>query len=145
MKVLIIEDTAFFRVSLRSMMQQWGFEVFEAENAKTGVTLFSQQLPDLVTLDLGLPDSDGLQVIGAIRRLNETVPILVITGRAQRDSIRAAITAGANDFLSKPITGDRLFEAIQKHTGLTIDDQFSEEMLIESFMLDDEPEEISID
>ena len=99
--LLIIEDEAPIRRFLRATLPNEGYRLVEAETGEQGLRLAANQPPDLVILDLGLPDIDGLEVI---RRLREwsTVPILVLSARDQEREKIAALDAGADDYLTKP-------------------------------------------
>jgi len=99
--LLIIEDEAPIRRFLRATLPNEGYRLVEAETGEQGLRLAANQPPELVILDLGLPDIDGLDVI---RRLREwsTVPILVLSARDQEREKIAALDAGADDYLTKP-------------------------------------------
>lgn len=99
--LLIVEDEAAIRRFLRASLPDAGYRLLEAETGAQGLRLAVNQPPDLVILDLGLPDMDGLEVI---RRLREwtTLPILVLSARDQEQQKVAALDAGADDYLTKP-------------------------------------------
>lgn len=99
--LLIIEDEAPIRRFLRATLPNEGYRLVEAETGEQGLRLAANQPPELVILDLGLPDIDGLDVI---RRLREwsTIPILVLSARDQEREKIAALDAGADDYLTKP-------------------------------------------
>jgi len=98
---VVIEDDPQIRRFLRAVLPSEGFEVFEAETAERGLVEAATQKPDVVILDLGLPDLDGAEVI---RRLREwsAVPILVLSARTREQDKIAALDAGADDYLAKP-------------------------------------------
>ena len=99
--LLIVEDEAAIRRFLRASLPDAGYRLIEAETGAQGLRLAVNQPPDLVILDLGLPDMDGLEVI---RRLREwtSLPILVLSARDQEQQKVAALDAGADDYLTKP-------------------------------------------
>ena len=98
---VIIEDEAQIRRFVRSALESEGWQVHEAENAKKGLTEAGTRKPDLLVLDLGLPDGDGLDLIRDVRGWS-AVPIIVLSARSdERDKI-AALDAGADDYLTKP-------------------------------------------
>ena len=100
-KVLIIEDDAVTRGSVSSLLLSSGYQVLEAENATLGKMLLSSHLPDLLILDLGLPDADGNDLIGFVRK-KSAMPIVVLSSRTgEADKIRA-LDLGANDYVTKP-------------------------------------------
>lgn len=99
--VLVIEDEPQIRRFLRATLPAHGYRLLEAETAQEGLTQAAMYQPELIILDLGLPDLDGLDVT---RRLREwtTVPILVLSARGQETDKVAALDAGADDYLTKP-------------------------------------------
>lgn len=99
--VIIVEDERQIRRFLRSALEAEGCKVFEAETAQEGLTECATRKPDLVILDLGLPDRDGVEVIQDLRSWTQ-VPILVLSARADEPDKVTALDAGANDYLVKP-------------------------------------------
>ena len=100
-RILVVDDEAQIRKFLRISLGANGYEVIEAENAAQGVEAARAQRPDLVILDLGLPDMDGQEVISAIRQ-SGAVPIIVLSVRAQELDKVEALDRGANDYIVKP-------------------------------------------
>ncbi|MBK1716038.1 response regulator, partial [Rubrivivax gelatinosus] len=100
-RILIIDDEPQIRKFLRVALGAHGFEVFEAENGRKGVEAVALREPDLVILDLGLPDIDGKEVITRLREWSN-LPILVLSVREGEDEKVAALDAGANDYVVKP-------------------------------------------
>lgn len=99
--ILIIEDEPPLRRSLSTILSAHGYRVEAAENAEKGLELAASRLPDLILLDLGLPDMDGVELTRQIRQWNP-LPILVLSARHhEQDKIRA-LDAGADDYLTKP-------------------------------------------
>lgn len=99
--VLVIEDEPPIRRLLRATLEANGFAVEEAAGARSGLLKAAQSPPDLILLDLGLPDGDGLQVTRQIRAWSQ-VPIIVLSARGQEQDKVAALDAGADDYLTKP-------------------------------------------
>lgn len=106
-KVLIVDDDTVARLLACEALEQSGWEVKEAENGRLGVEAFSQYRPDLVLLDIMMPEMDGFAVCAALRRLPEgqQTPILIMTGLEDYQSITQAYDVGATDFIVKPING----------------------------------------
>lgn len=100
-RILVVEDEAPIRKFLRISLESHGFAMQEAETAEQGLRIASAEPPDAVILDLGLPDTDGLDVI---RRLREwtSVPIIVLSARGREADKIAALDGGADDYLTKP-------------------------------------------
>ncbi len=111
-RVLVIDDEAPIRKFLRISLAAERFDAIEAPNAAEGLRLLTAQRPDLVILDLGLPDADGVDVIPAIRAVSE-VPIIVLSVRAAEDQKVAALDAGANDYVTKPFATGELMARIR--------------------------------
>jgi two-component system KDP operon response regulator KdpE len=105
--ILIIEDEPPIRRFLRATLETHGYRVKEAETARDGVLQARTQRPDLILLDLGLPDGDGLQVTTQIRS-ESAVPIVVLSARGQEADKVAVLDAGADDYLTKPFGVDEL-------------------------------------
>lgn len=99
--ILLIEDEAHIRSFLRISLEAHGYAVFEARNGGDGVALAGKVEPELVILDLGLPDMDGQEVIEHLREWSE-VPILVLSVRNNENEKVRALDAGANDYVTKP-------------------------------------------
>ena len=110
--VLVIEDEADIRQLLRTLLEREGFDVAEAAEGREGVRLFHQKHPDIVILDVGLPDLDGWQVLERIRDMSD-VPVLMLTAMsAERDKVRG-LNAGADDYLTKPFSRVELLARLQ--------------------------------
>jgi two-component system KDP operon response regulator KdpE len=99
--VLVVEDDPSMRRFLRNSLQPAGYRVIDASNGAEGLALATQHVPDLVLLDLGLPDGDGLHVLTTLRGWMQS-PILVISARDDERQKVAALDAGADDYLTKP-------------------------------------------
>lgn len=99
--ILIIEDEAALRRYLRPSLAAEGYRLVEAVTGNEGLSLAAQFVPDIILLDLGLPDIDGLEVTRRLRQWS-AVPILVLSARGQESDKVAALDAGADDYLTKP-------------------------------------------
>jgi DNA-binding response OmpR family regulator len=104
-RVLVVDDDADSRLFCRTLLESRGWQVEEAADGATALLrLGKDQDWSLVVLDLGLPDIDGLHVLRGLRStVRDYVPVMVLTGRADRDSELRAIQEGADDFIRKPI------------------------------------------
>ena len=110
--VLVIEDEADIRQLLRTLLEREGFAVAEATEGRDGVRQFHQSHPDIVVLDVGLPDLDGWQVLERIRDMSD-VPVLMLTALGtERDKVRG-LNAGADDYLTKPFSRVELLARLQ--------------------------------
>jgi len=99
--VAIIEDESPIRRFLRASLAAEGFRIGEAESLDGGMRLITQQRPDLVLLDLGLPDGDGVEIIHSVREWS-SLPIIVLSARGEERAKILALDAGADDYLTKP-------------------------------------------
>jgi two-component system KDP operon response regulator KdpE len=99
--VLVVDDEAPIRRFLRTSLTAHGYRVVAAANASDGLDQFSAGKPDLMILDLGLPDRDGVEIIERVREWSRT-PIIVLSARDREKDKIAALDAGANDYLTKP-------------------------------------------
>lgn len=106
-RVLVVEDDAGIRGVLRMLLESQHYRVVEAESAARGIIEARSHRPDLVLVDLGLPDRDGLSVIREIRRFSP-MPILVLSARTMETDKIAALDAGADDYVAKPFSAPEL-------------------------------------
>jgi len=106
-KVLVIDDEPPIRKLLRMGLTTQGYQILEAPNAKTALDLLGQE-PDLIILDLGLPDIQGHELLRMIRGRNESVPIVVLSSRGDEAGKVQALDSGADDYITKPFGMDEL-------------------------------------
>jgi two-component system, OmpR family, KDP operon response regulator KdpE len=110
--VLIVEDDAGIRGVLRTLLESQRYRVAEAETGERGVVEARSYRPDLVIVDLGLPDRDGLQVVREIRR-QSPVPVLILSARTMESDKIAALDAGADDYVTKPFSAAELLARVR--------------------------------
>ncbi|HWQ15088.1 MAG TPA: response regulator [Roseiflexaceae bacterium] len=110
--ILVIDDEAPIRRFLRATLTSHGYRLLEAGTAQEGLRLAASKRPDLVLLDLGLPDLDGLEVTARVREWSQT-PLVVLSARGQERDKVAALDAGADDYLTKPFGVDELLARIR--------------------------------
>jgi two-component system KDP operon response regulator KdpE len=108
LKVLVVDDEPPIRKLLRMGLTSQGYQILEAPNGKTALDLLDKK-PDLVILDLGLPDVDGLELLRRIRHLHDSLPIVVLSSRGDESGKVAALDLGADDYVTKPFGMDELF------------------------------------
>ncbi|MEB0771043.1 two-component system response regulator KdpE [Citrobacter portucalensis] len=118
--VLIVEDEQAIRRFLRTALEADGLRVYEAETLQRGLLEAATRKPDLIILDLGLPDGDGIDFIRDLRQWS-AIPVIVLSARSEESDKIAALDAGADDYLSKPFgIGElqaRLRVALRRHTS----------------------------
>ena len=101
-KILVIEDEANIRSFAKTILEANDYQVITADTCQNGIMMFSSHRPDLVLLDLGLPDKDGLEFIHTIRTQQDGTPILVLSARTNETDKVEALDLGANDYITKP-------------------------------------------
>jgi two-component system KDP operon response regulator KdpE len=106
--VLVIDDEPAIRKLLRVGLSVHGYQIIEASNGKMALDLLSEQAPDLVILDLGLPDMEGHELLRTIRARNDSVPIVVLSSRDDETGKVQALDSGADDYVTKPFGMDEL-------------------------------------
>ncbi len=111
--VLIIDDEKLVRWSLRQKCEEWGFSVLEADNGASGLRMAQSANPDLILLDVRLPDLGGLEVLQRLKDAGNARAVIMITADPQLDDVKAAIKLGAFDFIGKPIDFDELHVTTQ--------------------------------
>ena len=111
-KILIVEDDANIRTFVRTMLDAEGYQVLCASDCRAGLSMFSSHCPDLVVLDLGLPDMDGSEFITFARRCSQA-PILVLSARTTDHDKVAALDMGANDYITKPFSSAEFLARIR--------------------------------
>jgi two-component system chemotaxis response regulator CheY len=114
-KVLIVDDAAFMRMMIKDILQKNSFEVVgEASNGLIAVELYKKEKPDVVTMDITMPDMDGIEAVKAIKAFDPSAKIIMCSAMGQQSMVMDAIKAGARDFIVKPFQADRVLEAINK-------------------------------
>jgi len=113
--VLIVDDAAFMRISIKNMLSKNGYEVVgEAENGKIGVEKYKELSPDIVTMDITMPEMDGLQALKEIIKHNPSAQVVMVSAMGQEAMVRDAIISGAKGFIVKPFKEDGIISAIKK-------------------------------
>lgn len=110
--ILIIDDEKSIRNFLRISLETQGYKCLEAENGANAIMLIASQNPDILVLDLGLPDMDGVDVIRKVRMISP-LPIIVVSARGQDREKVEALDAGADDYLTKPFSVPELLARIR--------------------------------
>ncbi len=114
-KILIVDDAAFMRMMIKDILVKNGFEVVgEAADGAEAVEKYAELSPDLVTMDITMPEMDGIQALKAIKEKDPSAVIIMCSAMGQQAMVIDAISAGAKDFIVKPFQADRVIEAIEK-------------------------------
>ena len=113
--VLICDDAIFMRTMLGDILQQAGFDVVgEAETGSQAVEKYRQLKPDLVTMDIVMPDMGGIDAVRAIVKEDPSAKILMCSAMGQQQLVVEAVQAGAKEFVVKPFQPSRVLEAVKR-------------------------------
>lgn len=114
-KVMVVDDAAFMRMMLKQMLTELGHDVVgEAVNGKDAIEKFEQLEPELVTMDITMPEMDGIEALKSIKGANPSAKIIMCSAMGQQGMVVEAIQAGAMDFIVKPFQKERVGEAVSK-------------------------------
>lgn len=113
-KILITDDAAFMRLMVRSALEAKGHEIVgEAMNGAEAVKAYQQFKPDVVTMDITMPDMDGVTAVKHIMAIDPAAKIIMCSAMGQTVMVMDAMKAGAKDFVVKPFQADRLLQAVE--------------------------------
>jgi len=114
-KVLGVDDAAFMRMMLKDILLKGGFEIAgEATNGAEAIRLYQELKPDLVTMDITMPEVDGIAAVKEIKKIDPNAKVVMVSAMGQQAMVIEAIQAGASDFIVKPFQPDRVLEALKK-------------------------------
>lgn len=114
-KILIVDDATFMRIKLRDILEKNDYEVVgEAEDGIQAVEKFKELSPDIVTMDITMPEMDGIEALKQIKEIDPDSKILMCSAMGQQSMVMDAIRAGALDFIVKPFDTERVIKALDK-------------------------------
>lgn len=117
-RVLVVDDAAFMRMMIKDILTKNDFEIVgEAENGAIAVEKWKELRPDLTTMDITMPEMDGITAVKEIKKLEPGAKIIMCSAMGQQAMVIEAIQAGARDFIVKPFQPDRVIEAVRKAIG----------------------------
>ncbi|MDY0322441.1 MAG: response regulator [Candidatus Carbobacillus sp.] len=117
-RVLVVDDAAFMRMMIKDILSKNGYEVVgEASDGAQAVEKYKELQPDLVTLDITMPEMDGIAALKQIRTIDPQAKVIMCSAMGQQAMVIEAIQAGAKDFIVKPFQADRVLEAVRKTLG----------------------------
>jgi len=117
-KILIVDDAAFMRMMIKEILTKNGYNVIgEAQDGAQAVEKYKELRPDLVTMDITMPEMDGIHALKEIRAFDPNARVIMCSAMGQQAMVIDAIQAGAKDFIVKPFQADRVIEAIKKTLG----------------------------
>ncbi len=122
MKILIIDDELELRDLYKKLLELQNYQVFCAANGVDGILLNEQKNPDLILLDMHMPEMSGIETLRNIRKTDDSVIVVILTGYACPDTIRDAVDLNVSEYLGKPFANTDLLSVIDKAFGSYIED-----------------------
>lgn len=113
-KILVVDDAEFLRVRLTKMLATDGYEVFQAENGLKAVSTYKEIRPEIVLMDVTMPEMDGLAALKEIVSFDAKARVIMLTALGQESVVLEAVKSGARDFIVKPFEHERVMKAITK-------------------------------
>lgn len=118
-KVMIVDDTAFMRLALKTMLEKNGYEVVaEAVNGADAIKKYREHAPDIVTMDITMPEMTGIEALKVILQNNPQAKVVMISAMGQESFVKEAIVSGAKYFVVKPFKEDKVIETVSKIAAL---------------------------
>ena len=111
-KVLVVDDSEFMRKVLRNILEAGGYKVIEARNANEAIERFSKEGADVITMDIVMPDQDGIEAVKRLKEANQGVKIIMVSALGHQRTVMRSLEAGAVDFIIKPFTADDVLESV---------------------------------
>lgn len=119
--ILVVDDAAFMRMMIRDILAKEGYLIHEAVNGRDAIEKYEELRPDLVTMDITMPELDGISALKSIRDADPDARILMVSAMGQQKMIVEALEAGALDFLVKPFQPTKVLETVKKCLQATSD------------------------
>ncbi len=117
-KIIVVDDAPIIRLMLKDIMQYSGYQVVsECASGKEAVEKYKELKPDLVTMDIIMPEKDGIEALEDILKIDPNAKVVMVTAIDQRESLMRAIKAGAADYIVKPFENDRVLSAVRNAIG----------------------------
>jgi Response regulator containing CheY-like receiver, AAA-type ATPase, and DNA-binding domains len=114
-RVLVVDDAIFMRMKLKDILEKNGFEVVaEAQNGIEAIEKYKAERPDLVTMDITMPEMDGITALKEIKKINPNAKVIMCSAMGQQSMVMEAIQSGAIDFIVKPFDVDRVSQSLSK-------------------------------
>jgi len=112
--ILVVDDAAFMRMMIRDILAREGYVIQEAVNGRDAIEKYRETHPDLVTLDITMPEVDGIEALQAIKQIDPDARVLMVSAMGQQKLIVDALEAGAADFLVKPFQPTKVLQTVKK-------------------------------
>ena len=110
--VMVVDDSEFMRRVLRNILEGGGHRVVEARNADEALRMFQNESVDIVTMDIVMPETDGIEAVKRLKEADEDIRIIMISALGHQKTVMRALEAGAMDFIMKPFTADDVLESV---------------------------------
>ncbi|HHY39748.1 MAG TPA: response regulator [Syntrophaceticus sp.] len=114
MKIMVVDDAAFMRLTLEKIFISAGHEVIQAKDPVEALMLYQEHKPDLVTMDITMPEMNGVEGVKKLKEIDPNARVIMISAMGQQSMVRDAIKAGALDFVVKPFQPERILTAINR-------------------------------
>ena len=116
-RILLVDDAVFMRMKLKDILEKNGYEVVgEAQNGLEAIEKYKTEKPDLVTMDITMPEMDGVTALKKIKEIDPNAKVIMCSAMGQQSMVMDAIQAGAIDFIVKPFDNERVIESVNKAT-----------------------------
>ncbi|MFZ2538303.1 MAG: response regulator [Oscillospiraceae bacterium] len=117
-KIMIVDDAAFMRMTIKNCLTKAGYDsIIEASDGLIAVETYQAEKPDLVILDITMPNMDGIQALEAIKKIDPSAKIVMCSAMGQEAMVVEAIKLGASDFVVKPFKPDRILDTVSRILG----------------------------
>jgi two-component system, chemotaxis family, chemotaxis protein CheY len=116
-KVMVVDDSLFMLEHISKLLRKRGYDSVTAMNGYDAVRLYEEDSPDVVLMDVTMPGRDGLEALFEIKQLDSTAKVIMLTALNQEWLVTEAMNLGAKDFLTKPVSPDRLISALERVIG----------------------------
>lgn len=117
-RIVLVDDNEMIRIALRTVLRNAGYDVVgEAKNGATGLDMVDRLRPDMVCLDVVMPIMNGIDALLAIRDRFPDIPVLMITGQSDRESVQSMISQGATAIIVKPFNTSRVLDTVARTLG----------------------------
>lgn len=111
---LIVDDTAFMRLSIRNMLEKYGFKIMEANNGEMAIEMYKKLRPNIVTMDITMPEMSGIDALKGIMAFDPQAKVIMVSAMGQESMVKEAIISGAKTFIVKPFQEEFLYQTICK-------------------------------
>ena len=110
--ILVVDDSEFMRRVIRNILESGGHKVIEARNSDDAIRVFREQGADIITMDIVMPETDGIEAVRRLKEMDEEVKIIMISALGHQRTVMRALEAGALDFIMKPFAPDDVLESV---------------------------------